>query len=189
MKNFVLCLLVAVATLLTAPRADATVLHFDDLGDGLVPATYGGLDWSQGDWFAFGEPQDPYTAHSGDVRVVSGFGDPDSATAILFSGPSTFQGAWFAGLQGATLTFQMYHAGQLVATSSLLDPSSTPQFLASGYDGLVDRLVISSPGQGSFVMDDFTFSAVPEPETLLLMLGGLGVLAIGKRRTSRRLNA
>lgn len=185
MKRFLSLLATALAVAF-ATSASATVLSFDDLGgDASVPASYGGLDWSAGDWFAFGEAQDPYAAHSGDYRVTSSFGDPDSATAIGLGTGKTFQGAWFAGLEGATVTFQLYEHGALVATSSTLDPSSTPTFLSSGYAGLVDEVIVSSPFQGSWVMDDFTFSAaVPESSPATLLLAGVLAMSLAARRRS-----
>lgn len=187
MKTLICSLTLAAASLCAVSSASANVVDFDDLADGFVPTTYAGIDWSAGDWFAFGGPQDPYTPHSGDVRVTSGFGDPDAATTIRFTGPATFQGAWFAGLSGAFVQFQLYAAGQLVATSAVLDPTSTPQFLASGYDGWVDRVIVSSPAQGSFVMDDFTFTTVPEPAPALLLVAGLTAWAVRRGvRPSRR---
>jgi opacity protein-like surface antigen len=184
MKSLLSHFALAAASLALASSASATVLNFDDLAtDGFVPASYGGLDWSAGDWFAFGEVQDPYNAHSGDVRITSGFGDPDAATAIGLGQDETFQGAWFAGLDGATINFQLYENGALVATSATLDPSSAPTWLSSGYAGLVDKVVISSPFQGSWVMDDFTFAAaVPEPASTTLMLAGLVAFGIVARR-------
>ena len=188
MKLPVISLLLAVAGASFLPSASATVLTFDDLGaDGVVPMNYGGLDWSASSWFAFGAPQQPYTAHSGDYRVAADFEAADSSTTISFGTPASFQGAWFAGLQGATVTFQLYLAGALVATSATLDPGETPQFLASGYSGLVDKLVVASPSQGSYVMDDFSFTAaVPEPQTYALLLAGLCALSIAARRRANQ---
>jgi hypothetical protein len=189
MKRVVTSLVLAAASVAFASTASATVLTFDDItADDFVGAHYGGLDWSAGDWFAFGGVQDPYTAHSGDVRVTSGFGDADDATAIGLGGGRTFQGAWFAGANYATVTFQLYEQGALVATSATLDPSSTSTWLSSGYTGLVDKVVVSSPYQGSFVMDDFTFSAaVPEPASTTLLFAGLLALgALARRRSNAR---
>lgn len=175
-----------------ASAASATVLTFDDVGgDALMTDVagghYGGLDWTGGDWFAYGEAQDPYTAHSGDFRLISGFEDADSATAIRFAAPATFQGAWFSGLGGATVTFELYLHGTQVGTSATLDPDATPRFLASGYAGLVDEIVVASPGQASFAMDDFTFApGVPEPAPLALLLAGLGAVALRARRAGAR---
>ena len=186
MKRLLSFAVLAAASLALSSNASATVLTFDDIpADDFVGASYGGLDWSAGDWFAFGAPQDPYAAHSGSMRVTSGFDDPDSATAIGLGEGRTFQGAWFAGLEGATVTFELYEHGTLVATSATLDPSGTPAWLSSGYAGRVDQVVVSSPYQGSFVMDDFTFSAaVPEPASAALMLAGL--LAVAARRGRKR---
>ncbi len=81
------------------------------------------------------------------------------------------------------MTFRLYDAGVLVATSATLDPDGTPRFLSSGYGGLVDRIVVSSPGQGSYAMDDFQFTAVPEPATVALLFAGVGA-GLSRRRRS-----
>jgi hypothetical protein len=168
--------------------ASATVLTFDDLSHDTsevlnVPVNYGGLDWSAAGWSVFGLEQAPYTPASGDWRAVTQWGADDAASTIRFNAPSIFEGAWFSGLDGATVTFQMYLGNTLVATSSTLNPSAAPAFLSSGYAGQIDRLVISSPEHASFAMDDFTFSAaVPEPQTYALLLAGIGALGLLARR-------
>jgi hypothetical protein len=186
MKRLLSHLALALAAAAVTPLASATVLNFDDLPDDSVPANYGGLDWSVGEWFAFGGDQSPpYTAHSGDVSISSNhdFDEGDSDAVIGLGAGMTFQGAWIAGLDGATVTFQLYDHGALVGTSATLDPSATPTWLASGYAGEVDRIVVFSPAQGSFVLDDVTFApAVPEPASMTLMFGGLLALAAVARR-------
>ena len=184
MNRLISHLALAFACAAAAPFASATVLTFDDITtDDLVAANYGGLDWSAGDWFAFGGEQAPFTAHSGDVRITSGFGDADAATAIGLGDGKTFQGAWFAGYEDVDVTFKLYEHGTLVATSSTLATSAAPAWLASGYTGLVDEVIVSSADQGAWVMDDLTFSAaVPEPASMALMTGGLLVLAAVARR-------
>ena len=103
------------------------------------------------------------------------------SASVPFYFPSLvrFDGAYFAGLDFSTATFQLYNSGSLVATSGTLIPSSTPTFLASGYTGLVDEVRVSLASVGSIVMDNVTYNTdietVPEPSTIL----GLGVLGLG----------
>ena len=187
MNRLISQLALACACAAAAPFASATVLTFDDIAsDGLVAANYGGLDWSAGDWFAFGDVQPPFTAHSGSVRIASGFGDADAATAIGLGAGKTFQGAWFAGYDDVDVTFRLYEHGALVATSATLDTSAMPTWLSSGYGGLVDEVIVSSADQGAWVMDDLTFSAaVPEATSMALMASGLLTLAAAARRRRR----
>ena len=88
-----------------------------------------------------------------------------------------FDGAYFAGIESSTVTFQLYNSGSLVATSGTLIPSSTPTFLASGYIGLVDEVRVVSDAFRA--MDNVTYNTdietVPEPSTIL----GLGLLGLG----------
>ena len=184
MKRLLTSLALAFASLVAAPMASATVLTFDDLPDGGVPANYGGLDWSAGDWSAFSGEQAPFTAHSGDSRITTGFDDADALATIGLGDGKTFQGAWFSGFEDVSVTFELYEHGVQVATSSTLATSATPTWLASGYAGLVDTVVVASADQGaSWVLDDLTFAAaVPEPGSTALMAGGLLVLAVVARR-------
>jgi len=168
-----------------AGGAQAEVLNFDDLADGLVPLNYGGLDWSSFGWIAFSTPADPYTAHSGAGRITNDFLASDASSLIGFGQAVRFDGAWFAGQSGAVLSFELFYQGQRVASSQSLDPSATPTFLASGYAGLVDAVQVKSQNHGEFVMDDFSFTAapVPEPQSYALLLGGLiGIAALVRRR-------
>ncbi|UCV07575.1 PEP-CTERM sorting domain-containing protein [Dechloromonas denitrificans] len=187
MKKIIRSLAVVAALASLAPAASATVLTFDDIGsDGFLPSNYGGLNWVVDGWTAFSGEQAPFAAHSGDFRITTQWGGDDVAATIGLITPTVFQGAYFAGLSGAEVSFKLYLGGNLVGTSALLNPSATPTFLTSGYNGLVDTVVVSSKEHAGFVMDDFTFTAsVPEPETYALMLAGLGLLGFARRRAAK----
>ncbi|UXH78225.1 PEP-CTERM sorting domain-containing protein [Roseateles amylovorans] len=174
----------ALGLTLAAPLASATVLTFDDLGsDGLVPVNYGGLDWSASSWFQYAGEQAPFTPHSGDHRATLGWDGSADTSAIGFTTASVFSGAWFAGYQGVSITIDLYYGGTRVGSTSTLDLSDSPTFLASGYSGAVDRLVFRSNDPANFVMDDLSFtSAVPEPGTGALALAGLGLVGLFMRR-------
>lgn len=175
---------VAAAIALVSPLASATVLTFDDIGsDGFVPSNYGGLDWSASSWFAYAGEQAPFSAHSGDYRATVGWDGSVDTSAVSFLAASTFDGAWFAGFEGVSVAFDLYYQGALVGSSASLGLSGTSSFLSSGYAGLVDRVTIRSNDHANFVMDDFTFSApVPEPESIAMMLAGLGLVGAAARR-------
>jgi hypothetical protein len=168
--------------LLSCAASAQQVLTFDDIGPGgLVPASYGGLDWSDGSWSYFGFEQPPYTPHSGAFRAYVPFGSADATSTIRFATPAVFDGAWFSGYDIASVSFRLFLDGSLVATSPSLSPSGTPTFLSSGYAGAVDTVIVSAGGQTFYTMDDFTFHAmpaIPEPGTYLLMLLGFAVIGL-----------
>ena len=69
MRKFLLLTLLVV--LFFTMAASATVINFDDLGDGVVPDGYQGVTWF-GQWTNFTEAQDPYNPHSPPGRVYDG---------------------------------------------------------------------------------------------------------------------
>jgi len=186
-------LALSAAIALCAPFASATVLDFDDIVGpdefASLPASYGGLDWSDSGLSVFTSEQAPFTAHSGQGRVTTDWidGGP-AASTIRFLAPTVFDGAWFSGYSDSSVRFDLYFGGQLVASSATLQLSESPAFLDAGWDGAIDTLVVSSDFQASYVMDDLSFDAaaeVPEPCSLALVLGGLGLAGAVRRRRCR----
>jgi hypothetical protein len=91
---------------------------------------------------------------------------------FLLPDNSTFLGAYFSGYEYNPVYFNLYDASDtLVATSAVLNPTETPQFLASGYGGVVKKVGVVS--DVSRVMDDVTYEqgVVPEPGTVALLIG------------------
>lgn len=79
----------------------------------------------------------------------------------------------------------MFLNGAYVFSSSTLAVSDNPTFLSSGYTGLVDSVKVSSGNPQYFVLDDLTFneaSNVPEPGSLALLFGAIGVMGVMARR-------
>jgi len=194
MHHIIRSFALSAALALCAPFASATVLSFDDLAApddiAYVPANYGGLDWSDSGMFAFTAEQAPFTPHSGQGRVTTDWidGGPVAST-IRFLAPTIFDGAWFSGDGDNSVRFDLYFGGQLVASSAALNLSESPAFLSAGWGSAIDMIVVSGSAQGSYAMDDFSFenaAQVPEPGSLALVLGGLGLAGAARLRRGRR---
>jgi hypothetical protein len=185
-RNFV----AGAAIALCAPFASAAVLNFDDIvgpdGFAAVPGNYGGLDWSASGLNVFTAQGAPFTPHSGLGQVTTDWidGGPIAST-IRFLAPTVFNGAWFSGYEDSSVRFDLYFAGQLVASSASLQLSGASAFLDAGWDGAIDSVVVRTGAQGSYAMDDFTFvdaAQVPEPGVPALLLAGVGGLLVLRRK-------
>lgn len=159
MKKALITLGAGIALAVSGLASAQTIIDFDDLvGSGPVPPGYGDIaNW--GTWRYYDWAQPPYNPNSPPVRIYEQVGFPGR---ITFGQDLVLEGAWFAG-HGTSrgflpIHFELYLDGQLVHTSGQidLDSSGTPTWLATGYDGPVDEIVVSG-SSGYFVMDDMTF--------------------------------
>jgi hypothetical protein len=182
------------AALLTPQAAQATAVTFDDLsGFSYLADGYGGITWDN-NWTSYDTAQAPYNPASGSTRIFANYlnypAGSLSDVSFSFAAPVVFQGAAFSGHTGdGDVTMSVYLAGVLKATTALFSPTSIAAFLASGYSGEVDKVVITGKA-GFYVMDDVTYnkipkvSAVPVPAALWLMLTALaGMAGIRRART------
>ena len=187
----------ALALAVNVGSVSAATLTFEDLNPApssfdVMPASYSGftfMNWLYG-------PDTTYTASSGSIDLFTDYADPNNPSANIVTDNNgvtratafVFDGASFSGDSG--VTFALYLSGALVHTSATLpDAGATfyaPTFLASGYAGSVDKVVVSAV-QGYYSMDDFTFhevSSVPEPSTYALLITAFGLLTWKVRRKS-----
>lgn len=183
-----------ISVALLSAWANATVIHFDELGvPGYVFPDYSGTGFvSQG--FSFSGNMDVIdvspsggwwsdgvgSGHSGNYAALNDFGGSMVMTQV---GGGTFsvEALWLNGWQGiaTTSSIEAYLNGVLV--DSLIVSYSSPWVdISLGFVG-VDELKISG---GTFLVDDISVNGgngqVPEPATLSLMaLGcfGAGILA------------
>ena len=144
--------------------AVTTVLTFEDLSgtQGSMPDPYHGIiDWEDGVWFHYDWSQPPYNPASGVVRTYES--SSDTTPSWDFLTPVVYEGSYFSGYSYATVQMELYLDGGLVHSTGIFVPSATPDFFATGYNGLVDRVVIHTPAPDYWVMDDLTYSSsVPE---------------------------
>jgi hypothetical protein len=167
----------------SAASSPATVITFDDLiGQALVPDGYGGITWG-GDWIYYTEPQGPFNPHSSPARIYTS----DASASFTFDSSVIYDGAWASGVlvPSVSVTFQLFLEGSLVATSAALVVTDIPAFLPSGYDGYIDQVIVQSNSPGQYVLDDITFT-VPEPSTIVCLLGGIAALGLSRSRGRRR---
>ena len=112
-----------------------------------------------------------------------GFG----GTLTFDNAPVVFDGMAYniwAG-SGTVPTYDLFYKNQRVFDGSV-DAGTQPfglYWVTSGYSGPVDRIDFYGTSDG-FAVDNFTYSTapVPEPETWLMLLAGLGVLASYSQR-------
>lgn len=174
--------------------ARADVITFEDLDDSTPVITrYPNLVFSNATAITSGVTLNEFEfpPHSG-INVVFDDGGPMS---ITFTTPVSNVGAYFT--YNTRITIVAYDgANNPIATITSVfdnnealsgDLGSHPnEFLVFSMLGGISRITITGSLTGSsFVMDDLTFTAIPEPGTIFLLLTGSGML-VGLRKRFHR---
>jgi len=194
MKKNILALLLAASFSL----ANATVVTFDDLGQGAIPSNYAGFNWDSN---AFTYANATYNGNYGNTisfpsasnALYNGFGGSlfTISSAQLFD----FNGAYFNGwannnsvasFTATSLTLSGFNNGFLVGQIDATISASSFDWVGGNIKG-IDTLVISqNNGSGHWwLMDNFTVNQtanVPEPAGIALLGLGLACLGFGRKK-------
>jgi len=206
MLNYLGKTVLAVAAVCSVGSARAAVLTFDDLpglGPSFFQSNYNGFKFGTNllattAWFYTAEVSTFYSPKSGTKFVATddSLYDPtnlfEATQSISNTTAFTFDGAWFSGAgltgPGDQVRYELYLGGILQHTSANSSPLAfAPIFVASGYAGFVDSVVIVGR-QGFYAMDDFTYNSrlnVPEPATYGLVAVALLAAGVARRRRTR----
>lgn len=191
-------------------QAAVQVINFDDVTTSpsatIIPDGYSNFDWdnsANGIYVADGAAAYPGSGYengviSGNYVAFSGYDTSPYRVDWLGAGAIDFIGTYFtsAWSSSQTLSFEGWLNGNQVYTSTDYTINNiNPTLIALGWSG-IDSLVIhnrannlSDDSRLHWAMDDFVFnnvSAVPEPSTYALMLGGLGLVGFMASRRRKQ---
>jgi hypothetical protein len=160
--------------------AAQTVVDFEDVYSGPFEGSYKGMTG----WYDIGHVRSSDSDYGEGNYHFQGFGGTltfDNAPVVF---KSMLYNIWAA--TGIVPTYDLYYKDQLVYAATV-DAEKQPlvglYLVTSGYSGLVDRIHLYGTSDG-FVVDNFTYAAapVPEPESWLMLMAGLGAMAGYLRR-------
>jgi hypothetical protein len=128
-----------------------------------------------------------FPPESGDVVIWDA---SDATIDISFDSPLQSFGIWYVSFD--PLTLQVFDSGDNLLDTAVGDPNTdgttgTPSFLSLSDPGIQSVTLTSTPG--FFVLDDMTIdngsSPVPEPNAVMLLMVGFGLLTSARRFSYR----
>ncbi|MGH8763234.1 MAG: PEP-CTERM sorting domain-containing protein [Nitrosospira sp.] len=178
---------------LTGPipgMAKTTILTFDDLGSSerLIPNGYEGFNWDNfrtSDAISSMEPESgykegivspPYAAFN------SGYEPASFSSTVPFNLVSIYvTKAWISGITH----FDGYVGDTLRYSTDVFSTPAGPTLTTFNWSNL--SKVTMSDGDNTYqsVIDNVTVSMVPEPETITVLLAGLGLIGYASRRRNK----
>lgn len=197
-RNAILATGLALSLTATAAEPVAATLTFNDLGASTIgmhlPDGFGGFDWGDR-WYYMSAASTP-----GDTFLAS---STVGSTLIRRTDGADFHfdGADFFSRRGLDANgdffFVLYRDGATVYQGNLLNGNEgrmrftgTPTLLTPGYSGPIDAMALGfdNDDYDHLAMDNFQFRAVlatppvPEPDSLALIVAGLGLIGLVVRR-------
>lgn len=181
--------------------AQATILTFDDIApvefNSSIPNGYGELNW---DNFSYSNslslPNSGYKngTVSGNYVAYNAFGEP----AIVKNGVFDFNSAYLTAAwnNGLSITVEGLNNGSSLYSTTVVVDTNSPTLFDFNYRGINELRFTSFGGNNAnpggegtqFAMDNFNFTPVPEPASVLgvLAFGALGAISLLKRKQQKK---
>ncbi|MDD2762258.1 MAG: hypothetical protein PHH11_18420 [Methylomonas sp.] len=161
----------------------STVVSFEDISPNDLADGYGGISG----WSALGSVgiADKDLGGNGHKALYGHEG------MLSFDhAPVVFQGTYYKAYsvpqdQFPLTAIELWYQDTMVYSLQYSTPTSSLEWLASGYSGLIDKIYFRGGIRG-FSIDDLTYdanvSAVPLPASWVVFTGGLAMLGFTRRR-------
>lgn len=188
MKKSLIAALLAASLAGGQANASTTVVDFEGIFDWDLIDGYGGLSG----WESMGGQISSYADFETQGPELGEYRLHTRAGELTFDqGPVIFQGLYYNYWGYDTdISFSLFYQGQKVY-SSPLDAANQPftiYWLASGYSGLVDKILFHGQSSDGFIVDNLTYTSapVPLPGAAWLFASGLFGLLLHKRKYPAR---
>lgn len=188
MKKFLSLLVITALSIGIVNSAKAAVLGFDTLSNTEIYDGYGGLNWEN--MWAYGGGMQGTGYWNGVVSPTKiAYNRSGQVANITSSTPFNFNGAHLTAAWDEPLNVKIegFLGNSLNFTKTVVVNDSAPTWVDFNFAN-VDKLRIDTwtatktEGFTQVVIDDFDFTPVPEPTTMLLGLAGIGGIFAVRRK-------
>lgn len=190
-------LVVSLALVGAAAPCSATVITFEGFADGTVFTTQNfgaGVTFAGAQILTLGGSLNPSFPPNSGVNVVY---NPSGAMTLNFTTAVDFFSGYFTYNQALLIeafdgSNNLVDSANGVCSANYVGAGcgAPNEFLQVNEPGLISKVVISGGGGNNFTLDDANFTGsidpgvLPEPGTIAMLLGALGILGMSRRRRS-----